>query len=104
MDARLVELYVQRGRLRERIGAQRSQLAHELAPLRGALDVADRTTALLRQAQRWMSAHPSVVAALVVALVVWRPRAMLRSLRWGYTLWRKWAWTRVWLQGFFGAM
>lgn len=104
MDARLTELYVQRGRLRERIGTQRGQLAKELAPLRNALGLADRTSALLRQAQQWMSAHPAVVTGLAVALVVWRPRAVLRSLRWSYSLWRKWTWSRAWLQGFFDSI
>ena len=32
MDPRLIELYVQRGRLRERIGSQRSQVARDSAP------------------------------------------------------------------------
>ncbi len=99
MDARLTELYVQRGRLRERIGAQREQLARDLAPLRVASDLADRTGSVLRQAQQWLSGRPTVLTALVVALVVWRPRAVWRSLRWGYSLWRGWSGLRHWVLG-----
>jgi len=99
MDERLIELYVQRGRLRERISGQRGQLARELAPLAGALHTADRARVLLRQAQDWLAAHPAVVTAAVVALVVWRPRTVFRSLRWGYASWRRWARLRQWFAG-----
>ena len=68
MDPRLIELYVQRGRLRERIGSQRSQVARDLAPLGRALAGVDRARA------RW---HQAV--------------------RWGYVSWRQWARVRQWL-------
>lgn len=103
MDDRLIELYVQRGRLRERIGVQRGQLARELAPLGSALQTVDRARTLLRQAQVWLSAHPAVVTAVVVALVVWRPRAVFRSLRWGYSAWRRWAGLRQWVNAAYRA-
>jgi hypothetical protein len=96
MDDRLIELYVQRGRLRERIAVQRGQLARDLAPLGSALQTVDRARALVRQAQVWLSTHPAVVTAVVVALVVWRPRAVFRALRWGYAAWRRWAGLRRW--------
>ena len=102
MDARLVELYVQRGRLRERIGAQRGQIARELAPLRVAAELADRTGRLMHQSQQWLIGHPGVVTALVVALVVWRPRAVFRTLRWGYSMWRSWSGVRAWVVGRYG--
>ncbi len=98
MDDRLIELYVQRGRLRERINAQRGQLARELAPVSGALQLVDRSRALVHQAQRWLAANPTVIAAVVVALVVWRPRAVLRAARWGFSTWRSWSRLRGWLQ------
>ena len=90
MDAKLVELYVQRGRLRERIAAQRGQLARELAPLHDALDKVDRTRALLHYARQWIFANPGIVAAVGVALVIWRPRTLLRTARLGFFAWRNW--------------
>ncbi len=97
MDDRLIELYVQRGRLRERISVQRLQLARELAPLGGALQLIDRSRAVLHQAGQWLKTHPAVLCALVVAVLVWRPRVVFRSLRWGYSAWRSWTRLRGWL-------
>jgi hypothetical protein len=96
MDARQIDLYVQRGRLRERINVQRGQLVRELAPLSGALQAVDRTHAQLRQAQAWMATHPAVVMAAVVALLVWRPRSVLTTARWGYSAWHSWARLKQW--------
>ncbi len=88
MDARQIDLYVQRGRLRERIGVQRRQLARELAPVSTALEAVDRTRQQLRVAQVWLIAHPAIVTAAVVALMVWRPRTVVGAARWGYWAWR----------------
>ncbi len=96
MDPRLVELYVERGRLRERIGVQRVQLAHTLAPVGKALHTVDRTRVLVQRAQQWIMANPGVVAAVAVAVVVWRPRSILRSVRWGFSIWRSWGRWRDW--------
>jgi hypothetical protein len=96
MDARQIELYVQRGRLRERISVQRGQLARELAPLSSALQTVDRTHAQLRHAQTWLVTHPAIVTAAVVALLVWRPRSVLTAVRWGYSGWLSWARLKRW--------
>ena len=98
MDARLVELYVQRGRLRERISMQRGELARELAPLAEALHGVDHARALLHRASLWMLAHPGVVAAVGVAVVIWKPRAVWRTARWGFLAWRNWAQWRTWVR------
>jgi hypothetical protein len=96
MDERQIELYVQRGRLRERIGVQRRQLARELAPISSALQTVDRTHEKIRQAQVWLAAHPAIVAAAAVALLVWRPRSALRAARWSYSGWRRWVRLKQW--------
>jgi len=96
VDDRLIELYVQRGRLRERIQAQRAQVAQVLVPVRTTLDRTDQVRALARQAQAWALAHPTLVAVAAVTLLVWRPRAILGSLRWGYTVWQQWQRVRAW--------
>lgn len=96
MDARQIELYVQRGRLRERISVERRQLARELAPLSSALQTVDRTHAQVRYARAWLVAHPAIVAVAVVTLLVWRPRSVLNAARWGYSAWRSWARLKQW--------
>lgn len=97
MDDRLIELYVQRGRLRERIGVQRVHLARELAPLVSALHLVDRSRTVLHSARQWLTAYPAVVSVLVVAVLVWRPRAVFRSLRWSFSAWRAWNRLRRWM-------
>ena len=97
MDTRLVELYVKRGQLRERIRVQREQLPHVLAPLAKALYTVDRARALLQQARLWMLNNPGIVAAVAVAVLVWRPRAVMRTLGRGLSVWRNWGRWRGWL-------
>lgn len=98
MDRRLIELYVQRGRLRERIGVQRGQLARELAPVGTALQTVDRGVLLLRQARTWVAAHPTLVTTVIVAVAIWRPRAVWRVARNAFSLWRNWSQIREWTQ------
>lgn len=98
MDPRLVELYVERGRLRERIGVQRGQLAVTLAPLGAALHTVDRARALMHKAQLWIMANPGVLAAAAVAVVVWRPRRILRTVLWGFSVWRSLGRWRNWMR------
>jgi hypothetical protein len=96
MDARRTDLYVQRGRLRERISVQRAQLGRELAPISSALQAVDRARAQIGQAQVWLVAHPAIVTATLVALLVWRPRAIFSAARWGYSAWRNWTRLKQW--------
>ncbi len=98
MDPRLVELYVERGRLRERIGIQRGQVAVALAPVSKALHAVDRLRVLMHQAQTWLTANPGVVVAAAVAVVVWRPRRMLRTVLWGFSAWRSLGRWRQWVR------
>ncbi len=91
MNARQIELYVQRGRLRERISVQRGQLARELVPLSTALQTVDRTRQQVHHVQAWLATHPAIVTAAVVTLLVWRPRSVLNAARWAYSAWRGWA-------------
>lgn len=86
MDQRLIDLYVQRGRLRERIASQRGQLADSLQPLGTALQTVDRGRALAHKAQVWLTAHPGLVTAAVVTLLIWQPRAVLRTARRAFSL------------------
>ena len=96
MDERQIELYVQRGRLRERIRVQRDEMARELAPLSGALQAIDQTHAHLIQAKTWLTVHPVIVTAATITLLVWRPRSVLSAARWGYSAWRSWGRLKQW--------
>lgn len=96
MDQRLIDLYVQRGRLRERIASQRGQLADSLQPLGTALQTVDRGRALAHKAQVWLTAHPGLVTAAVVTLLIRQPRAVLRTARRAFSLWSSWTRVRDW--------
>lgn len=90
MNQREVELHIQRGQLRERIRAQRAELALNVAPIRQGLDRLDYTRAQLRDAKQWLGKNPAVLTAAAVALATWKPRLIFRTLRKGYGLWRNW--------------
>lgn len=97
MDNKLVALYVQRGRLQERIRLQREEVVNALIPLRTTLNRADQARTLAHQAQVWVAQHPGLVAAAVVALVLWRPRVVWRTASWAYGLWLQWRRIRNWI-------
>jgi len=90
MDQHLIELHLKRGRLLERIAAQRTMLARQMAPLRVALDTTDRAIAVVRDSARFVRQHPAGVAALVAVTVVLRPRVVWRWLQRGFFVWRSW--------------
>lgn len=103
MDPRLTELSLARARLRGRIGAQREQLARDLAPLAQALHTVDRAQGRYHQALDWLRAHPGLVTAAVTALAVWRPRGAVRALRWGLVAWRQGRRLQAWARAGFKA-
>ena len=96
MDKQLIELYVKRGRLRERISAQRGELARELVPVSHALQSVDRGAQRLRQARAWAAQHPTLITAAIVAVVVMRPRMLWRVARRAFSLWRNWSQVKEW--------
>lgn len=70
-------LLMQSTELRTRIGAQ-------MRPLLPMLGVADR----VRRAAGWLKRHPSLPVAVLVALLVARPRALWRWAQRGWWLWQ----------------
>ncbi len=97
MNQSLTDLYLQRGRLLERIASQRATLAWQLVPLQNASDAGSRVMAMLRGGVQYLKSHPLPVALAVLALVLLKPR---RALRWagrGLFLWRSWRALRAWL-------
>lgn len=99
MNQRLIELHLKRGQLLERIAMQRYTLAHQLVPVRIALDATDRAIGLARESARFVRQHPAGVTALVAATVVLRPRFVWRWLRRGFIVWRSWQALRSRLPG-----
>lgn len=96
MDHRSRALATQRQRLQQRSAVLRERLAHQTQQLQPALDLAEQA----RDAGRWLRANPALVAGLVAALVVLRPR---RLLRWGLRAWAGWRLlgrARSWLERF----
>jgi glutathione S-transferase len=64
-----------------------------------ALQTVDRGRLMWRQASTWMAAHPVLVTATVVAVVVWRPRAVWRLARGAYGVWQDWVRLKAWSEG-----
>lgn len=102
MNAREIELHIQRGQLRERIRAQRVELGQNLAPVRVGLDKFDYAREQARHATHWLRRKPAVVTAAAVAFITWKPRfvfrMVFRTLRRGYGFWRTWKKVQRWTQ------
>ncbi len=100
MQQRLIELHQQRGRLVERINAQRQSLSQHLVPLDRALDVGDRVARMVQDTKAFVLRHPLAIAALLVTVVVLRPGTVLRWSQRGLLAWRTWRTVRPLLPGF----
>ncbi len=84
------ELQQERGQLLERIAHQRSTLAREITPLLEAEQAGARIRVLVQAAVRSLQEKPLPAVAVVVALLVWKPRRAWRWARRGLWWWRKW--------------
>lgn len=90
MQPRLIELHQQRGRLQERIAQQRASLRQQLAPVRGVLEVPQRILKVKQEGIALARKHPLIVGGVIVALVVLRPRTVLRWAGRALGAWRTW--------------
>lgn len=79
---------LQRGRLLERITQQRAALAIELAPVAGALNTADQVIEGAEKTRRWIGENPVIVGIGLVALLIWRPKGVLKLAKNGMVSWR----------------
>ena len=104
MQTRLIELHQQRGRLLERIAAQRGTLSRQMAPLQGVLHigdrVSDRAARMVQDGKNFARQHPLAMAAAVAAVVLLKPRTVLRWTRRGLSLWRTWRGVQMLVPGF----
>ena len=86
----LTEVYVQRGRLLERIALQRAVLSQELEPVEQALAQADRVVAGVNAGVAYVKQHPAIAVLGVAVLLVLQGRRVLRLARRGFFLWKAW--------------
>lgn len=90
MQQRLIELHQQRGRLLERAAMQRNLLARQVLPLKRVFSFSERVQEVAQQARSLAMRHPWALAAVLGALVVLRPRTVLRWGQRSLALWRGW--------------
>lgn len=100
MQTRLIELHQQRGRLQERIAQQRARLRQQLAPLQGALALPQRILNAKQEGMALARKYPLVVGGVIVALVVLRPRGVLRWAGRALGAWRTWRSVSAMVPGF----
>jgi hypothetical protein len=87
MNARLAELYERRGFLRARIAAQREALAAH----RDALASVCATGDTARAGAHWAKRHALLLGMAIFTLtVIFHPRRLPRTIRWGRRLYRVW--------------
>lgn len=91
MSPRLVELALKKQRLQIRSAALRTDFSSHAAAWRPVFAIADQGQAALL----WLRRHPAVPVAVLVALLVARPRGLLRWLKRGFFAWQAVAKLRV---------
>lgn len=84
MNRKLTRLAERRRQLVARAAAQRTALAHDLAPWRARLALADRGIAALRYLRR----HPALMVGAALLLVALRPRRVGTWLQRGWVVWQ----------------
>ena len=84
MSPRQVELALKKQRLQMLCAVQRDAFAYHARAWTPAFAVADQ----VRAGIGWLRRHPALPIALLVALLVARPRTLLRFAGRGWFLWR----------------
>ena len=94
MNKALLALYLERGRLQERIAQQRTafgmQLGTQLVPLQNATVAASKVLAAGRMGFEYLRVRPWVVAGVLAAVFVLRPKGSFLLARRAWVLWRGW--------------
>lgn len=87
-----IDIALHRGRLLERISAQRAAIAVELEPISRALHTADRAVAGVQASGEFIKRHPagSMLAATLTTLAILKPRRTWRLARRSFIAWRAW--------------
>ncbi len=88
MNHQLIELHLRRGRLLERIAAQRADLAQQAQPVRVALFTTDRALAHVQAGIDYVKRHPSIAAIAVAALFFMKAGRLWRWTKRSFVAWR----------------
>lgn len=94
MNARRLELALQKQRLQLRSAQLRADFAADAAAFEPLFAAGDR----VRNGARWLRSHPEVAVGTGVALLVARPRALLRWARRSLLAWQAVRRARLWLE------
>lgn len=86
----LAELQRERGRLVERITAQRETLALQFIPIGNLLQFGDRVAQTVQAAKLFVHQHPWAMGSIALVLALRRPRKLGRWARRGLFVWRSW--------------
>ena len=84
MSSRLVELALKKQRLQIRSAALRAELLATAVAWTPAFALADRGRAVVQ----WLRHHPLLPVTVVAALLVARPRTVLRWAQRGFLVWQ----------------
>jgi hypothetical protein len=90
MNRRPDDLFLQQGRLIERIAGQREALRRDFEPVELALGKIDFAFASVRSGVNYLRHHMLLASALAGAFLIFKGKA---ALRWGgraYSLWKSW--------------
>jgi len=91
----MIELALKKQRLQLASAAQREAFAAYAKTWQPAFAVADQ----VRAGANWLRRHPALPVAVLVALLVARPRTLLRLAGRGWFIWQGWKRLRVALLG-----
>ena len=90
MNNRLSDIQLRRGRLQERIAAQRTLLAQEIQPIRAVLQKTDRIVGRVRSFTDYVKQHPTIASLAVAGLVVMKTGRVWRWSRRAFFAWQSW--------------
>jgi len=86
VSPRMVELALKKQRLQLKSATLRSKLANQAGAWAPAFAAADQVWTGIA----WLRRHPALPIALIAALLLARPRALLRIASRGWFFWRGW--------------
>lgn len=90
MNHGLSELHLRRGRLLERIAAQRAAMRRDAQPVYAALYRTDRVLARVQAAVDYVKKHPSIAILATAGLFFVRGKGVWGLAKRGFLAWKIW--------------